>query len=77
MQSCWHSDPECRPSFGDIIRMLEPFVSTTFRANSFFLNDSPSSLEASQQRSSTSRDDDIGGGDDDEDMVVVHSSGGY
>ena len=38
MQACWHSDPECRPSFGTIINMLEPYVGSVFRANSFYLN---------------------------------------
>ncbi|VDM17202.1 unnamed protein product [Hydatigera taeniaeformis] len=38
MQTCWHRDPECRPSFGTIISMLEPYVSPVFRTNSFYLN---------------------------------------
>ncbi|KAM7537941.1 hypothetical protein Aperf_G00000073891 [Anoplocephala perfoliata] len=38
MQACWYSDPDSRPSFGTIISMLEPYVSTVFRTNSFYLN---------------------------------------
>ncbi|KAL5109940.1 hypothetical protein TcWFU_002385 [Taenia crassiceps] len=38
MQACWHRDPQCRPSFGTIISMLEPYVSLVFRTNSFYLN---------------------------------------
>ncbi|CDS42114.1 insulin growth factor 1 receptor beta [Echinococcus multilocularis] len=41
MQACWHSDPECRPSFGTIISMLEPYVSSVFCTNSFYLNQNP------------------------------------
>eukprot|EP00108_Taenia_solium_P005524 TsM_000256600 transcript=TsM_000256600 gene=TsM_000256600 len=41
MQACWHRDPECRPSFGTIISMLEPYVSSVFRTNSFYLNQNP------------------------------------
>lgn len=41
MQACWHRDPECRPSFGTIISMLEPYVSPVFRTNSFYLNQNP------------------------------------
>ncbi|VUZ42154.1 unnamed protein product [Hymenolepis diminuta] len=38
MKACWHSDPERRPSFGTIIIMLEPYVSSVFRTSSFYLN---------------------------------------
>lgn len=38
MQACWYSDPDSRPSFGTIISMLEPYVSTVFRTSSFHLN---------------------------------------
>lgn len=38
MKACWHSDPESRPSFGTIISMLEPYVSSVFRTSSFYLN---------------------------------------
>lgn len=48
MEDCWHSKPEDRPSFGEIIRMLEQFVSNTFRAKSFFLNESTISTSSSQ-----------------------------
>ena len=62
MQACWHSDPECRPSFGTIINMLEPYVGAVFRTNSFYLN-----------QPSTSGRQDISQGDE-EGVVVLEAA---
>lgn len=48
MRECWHHEPEYRPSFGEIIMMLEPYVCDAFRTSSFYLNQPPSAREPTE-----------------------------